>query len=65
MVNKLNKKSEKIVDYLLQNRKKFLPLAQYPNNYSIADQVKDKFHITYSEAVHIVNDARLLRECFK
>lgn len=65
MVNKLNKKSEKIIEYLLENWKEFEPLAQYPYNYSIADQVKDKFHITYNKAVRIVKDARLLRECFK
>ena len=59
------KKEAKILEYLLENWKKFEPLAQYPYNYSVADQVKDKFHITYDEAARIVNDARLLRECFK
>ena len=59
------KKEAKIIEYLLENWKEFEPLAQYPYNYSIADQVKDKFHITYSEAVTIVNNARLLRECLK
>lgn len=59
------KKAEKIIEYLLENWKEFEPLARYPNNYSIADQVKDKLNITYSEAVTIVNNARLLRECFK
>ena len=59
------KKEAKILEYLLENWEEFLPLAQYPKNYSIADQVKDKFHISYSEAAHIVNNTRLLRECFK
>lgn len=60
----INKK-EKIVNYLLQNWQEFVPLAQYPWNYSIADQVKDKFNISYDEAELIVNDVRLLRECFR
>lgn len=54
-----------IINYLLQNWKEFEPLAQYPFNYSIADQVKDKFHISYNEAVYIVNNVRLLRESFR
>lgn len=58
-------KTEKILKYLLENWEEFKVLAQYPHNYSIADQVKDKFHIPYSDAVRIVNDARLLRECFE
>ena len=59
------KKAEKIIGYLLENWKEFEHLAQYPHNYSIADQIKDKFHISYKESALIVNDARLLRECFK
>ena len=61
----MTNKTEKIVNYLLQNWQEFVPLAQYPHNYSIVDQVKDKFNITYNEATHIVNNVRLLRECFK
>lgn len=64
MTNK-KKKTKKIIEYLLNNWGTFELLAQYPYNYSIADQVKDKFYITYDEAARIVNDARLLRECFK
>lgn len=59
------KEAKRIIVYLLENWQEFEPLAQYPYNYSIADQVRDKFHITYNEAILIVNNARLLRECFK
>lgn len=59
------KEAKRIIVYLLENWQEFEPLAQYPYNYSIADQVRDKFHITYNEATLIVNNARLLRECFK
>lgn len=59
------KKEAKILEYLLENWKQFEPLARHPYNYSIADQVKDKFHISYKESACIVNDAKLLRECFK